>query len=258
MDINSNKLERLFKKFNYDIVINLAAQAGVRYSIYNPNVYFNSNVKGFFNLLDNCRKYKIKHLLFASTSSVYGNSKKFPLKENYSTDKPLSFYAATKKTNETMAFSYSAIYKIPITTLRFFTVFGPLGRPDMSLYKFTNSILKNKAIDIYNYGNHVRDFTYVDDVVKIIQKLIKKTPKKDIPFEIYNIASSSPKKLKYFIKIIEKNLKKTAKKKFLPLQKGDVYKTHASINKLKKIIKVEKITPIEEGISRFVNWFKNY
>lgn len=258
IDLNSNKLEKLFNKKKFDVVVNLAAQAGVRYSIENPKVYFDSNIKGFFNLLENCRKYKIKHLMFASTSSVYGNSKKFPLKEEFLTDFPQSFYAASKKTNETMAYAYSSIYKIPSTALRFFTVYGPYGRPDMFLYKYANSLNKNKTIDIFNYGNHIRDFTFVEDVAVVLKKLITKKPIVNPPFQVLNIAGSTPKHLKLFISEIEKNFKKIAKKRYLPLQKGDVFKTFASTKKLYKLINYKPNTSIKKGIGEFINWFKNY
>lgn len=258
IDLNSKKLSKLFQRKKFDVVINLAAQAGVRYSIENPKVYFDSNISGFFNILENCREYKIKHLMFASTSSVYGSSKKFPLKEEFSTDKPQSFYAASKKTNEIMAYAYSEIYKIPTTALRFFTVYGPYGRPDMFLYKYADALKKNKIIKIFNKGNHIRDFTYVDDVVHVLEKLISKKSKSKTPFQVLNIAGSSPKHLKYFIKEIENNFNKIAKKEYLSLQKGDVYKTYANTNKLYNLLNFKPNTSIKKGISEFVKWFKNY
>lgn len=255
--VNYKKIFHLCKEHNVKIIIHLAAQAGVRYSILNPNTYFKSNIEGFFNILEVSRALKIKHLITASTSSVYGNQEKFPIKENYNTDFPLSFYAATKKSNEVMAYSYSNIYKLPISCLRFFTVYGPYGRPDMSLFHFTQSILNNKAISIFNRGNHVRDFTYVEDVADIIIKIVKKLPKNKIPYEVYNVSGSNPKKLSYFIKLIEKNLSKKSKKVLLPLQAGDVKKTHASNSKLKNIHN-KKFISLELGIKKFVNWYKNY
>ena len=254
---NLNSLKKIFKEKKFDIVINLAAQAGVRYSIDNPSVYMESNIKGFFNILECSRIFKIKHLIYASTSSVYGNLKKFPLEETDNTDKPLSFYAASKKTNEVLAYSYSNIFKIPTTGLRFFTVYGPYGRPDMSLFKFADRISKNKSIELFNNGNHVRDFTYVTDVVTSIKLLIDKIPKNDPPYAIFNIGSNNPKNLKLFLRLIEKNLNIKSKVNKLPLQKGDVHKTHANVDKLYKRIKFKPKVNIEEGIKKFINWYNS-
>ena len=196
--------------------------------------------------------------MFASTSSVYGSNTKFPLKESLSTDKPLSFYAATKKSNEVMAYSYSNIFNLPCTALRFFTVYGPYGRPDMSLFKFTKSIIEEKEIELFNKGNHYRDFTYVDDVALSVIKLINKKPTTKVPFEIFNIGNSRPHYLLQFLELIEQNLYKTAKIKLKGLQKGDVHKTHASINKLVRKIKFRPKTSIHQGISSFVKWYKEY
>ena len=239
-------------------MINLAAQAGVRNSIINPREYLESNLIGFFNIIDLSKVYKIKHFIYASTSSVYGDSKKFPLKENLNTDKPLSFYAATKKSNEVIAYSYSNIYNLPTTGLRFFTVYGPQGRPDMSLFKFVDAITKNKRINLFNNGKHLRDFTFVDDVAKSIFKLINKKSKNKIPHQIFNVGSDNPVKLKEFVKVIENYLNKKAKINYLSLQKGDVYKTHASIEKLKKMIKYSPKTSINQGIKQFVEWYFSY
>ena len=255
---NKSKILNLYRNYKFDIVLNLAAQAGVRYSINNPQKYFDSNLKGFFNILEASRIYKIKHLIFASTSSVYGNNKKFPLEENFNTDKPLSFYAATKKSNEILAFSYSNIYKLPTTGLRFFTVYGPYGRPDMALFKFTKSILNNKKLELYNHGNHIRDFTYVDDVSNCIFKLINKPPKNEIPFEIFNIGSNKPQKLMNFLQIITKNLNKKPKTVYKSMQKGDVIKSHASIKKINKKIYFKPKTKIAKGIENFIDWYKVY
>jgi len=255
---NKSKILNLYRNYKFDIVLNLAAQAGVRYSINNPQKYFDSNLKGFFNILEASRIYKIKHLIFASTSSVYGNNKKFPLEESFNTDKPLSFYAATKKSNEILAFSYSNIYKLPTTGLRFFTVYGPYGRPDMALFKFTKSILNNKKLELYNHGNHIRDFTYVDDVSNCIFKLINKPPKNEIPFEIFNIGSNKPQKLMNFLKIITKNLNKKPKTVYKSMQKGDVIKSHASIKKINKKIYFKPKTKIAKGIENFIDWYKVY
>ena len=253
-----NLLSNDFKKNNYDYVIHLAAQAGVRYSIENPTTYFENNLEGFFNILDNSRLRNVKHFLFASTSSVYGNNKKFPLKEDFKTEEPLSFYAATKKSNEVIAYSYSNIFNMPCTALRFFTAYGPYGRPDMSLFKFTKLITENKKIDLFNSGNHIRDFTYVDDIVDGIFGIINKPSKESIPYNCFNIGGGKPNKLKLFLKNIENNLNKKAKIKNLPLQLGDVKKTHSSINKLYKYSSYQPKTNIKKGIKNFINWYKNY
>jgi len=255
---NYKKLNNIVKKNKIKIIIHLAAQAGVRYSIKNPRSYFNSNLEGFFNILEVSRHNKIKHLIYASTSSVYGDSKKFPLNENDRTDQPLSFYAATKKSNEVMAHSYSYIYNLPCTGVRFFTVYGPFGRPDMALFKFTKKIINNHTIELFNNGNHFRDFTYVDDIVDGIYLLINKQSKKTIPYQIFNIGNGTPKKLIDYLKHIEKNLKKISKTKKLPLQVGDVVKTHSNINKLKKYTGYKPKTNIKIGISRFIEWYKDY
>ena len=252
------KLDNVIKKNKIKFIIHLAAQAGVRYSIKNPKIYFKSNLEGFFNILEVSRHNKIKHLIFASTSSVYGDTKKFPLNENNRTDHPLSFYAATKKSNEVMAHSYSYIYKLPCTGVRFFTVYGPFGRPDMALFKFTKNIINNQSIELFNNGNHLRDFTYVDDIVDGIYSLIKRQSKKNIPYEIFNIGNGNPKKLKDYLKLIEKKLNSKAKVKKLPLQIGDIFKTHSDIKKLKKYTNYKPKTNIEVGISKFIEWYKDY
>ena len=255
-DIKDLKILRKFffsKRIKY--IIHLAAQAGVRYSIYDPSTYLNNNVIGFFNILQISRIFKINHLLFASTSSVYGLNKKFPIAENYNTDKPLSFYAATKKTNEVMAHSFSNIYKIPCTALRFFTVYGPYGRPDMSLFKFTEAIFKSKKIELFNRGDHIRDFTYIDDVIISVEKLINKPSKNLIPYDVFNIGSSRPKHLKFFLRIIEKTIGKKTHIKLMNLQKGDVYKTHANVNKLSKFINYKPRISVNRGVKNFVEWY---
>ena len=260
---NRKKFENIFKK-NKKIthVVNLAAQAGVRYSISNPNSYVESNLLGFANILENCRNFKVKNLLFASTSSVYGANKKMPYRENNGTDKPIQFYAYTKKSNEVMAYSYSHLYKINTIGLRFFTVYGPWGRPDMALFKFTKNILAGKKIDIYNYGNHSRDFTYIDDIIETIFVLIKRKSKKlkynKIPFEILNIGKGKSDKLTKYISQIEICLNKKSKKNFLKLQRGDIVKTLADTNKLKKITKKYKFTPIHIGVRKFISWYLEY
>ena len=256
-----------------NIIIHLAAQAGVRYSIENPISYVESNLLGTFHLLEISRKYKSDHLLLASTSSVYGSNQEMPLNENQKCDTPMSFYAATKKSNEAMAHSYSHLYDIPITMFRFFTVYGPWGRPDMALFKFTKNILSDKPIDVYNKGNMIRDFTYVSDLVKaiflltskipLIPKKRKKTFKNDsisdvAPFRIVNIGSSQPINLIDYIKELEKVLGKEARKNFLSMQLGDIQKTHSNIDLLDNLTGFRPKTTIHEGISEFVKWYKSY
>lgn len=254
---NEKKLDNIFKKNKVTHVVNLAAQAGVRYSILNPASYVKSNLVGFANILENCKKYNIKHLLYASTSSVYGANKKMPYKESDNTDNPIQFYAATKKSNEIMAHSYSHLYKLPTTGLRFFTVYGPWGRPDMALFKFTKNILLGKKIDIYNYGKHSRDFTYIDDIIESIYLLIKSKINK--PFSrIFNIGKGKSDKLTDYISQIEICLNKKAKKNYIELQKGDIVKTLANTHKLNKIIKKKKFTPINIGILKFINWYLKF
>tara|TARA_X000000950_G_C13919130_1_gene662448 strand:+ start:2554 stop:3510 length:957 start_codon:yes stop_codon:yes gene_type:complete len=256
---NLGKKDKLFKtldKIKIDIIINLAAQAGVRYSLTNPQSYLESNVVGFFNILELSRQKKIKHLVFASTSSVYGDCNKFPIREEFNTDKPLSFYAATKKTNEIMAHSYSVTYGIKCTALRFFTVYGPFGRPDMALYKFVESAIKGKKVYLFNKGNHFRDFTYVDDIVESIFKLVKLKSK--TKFNILNIGRGKTESLKKYIKIIENILGKKINARVAPLQVGDVYKTHSDINKLKKLIDYKPSVNIEKGIKKFIEWYVDY
>lgn len=255
---NFNTLNDFVKKNKIKIIIHLAAQAGVRYSVQNPNAYFSSNIQGFFNILEVSKLNNIKHLIFASTSSVYGDAKKFPLTEKVSTDKPQSFYAASKKTNEIMAYAYSNIYKIPITGLRFFTVYGPYGRPDMALFKFVKNIIAGDAIELYNNGNHIRDFTYIDDVIISIEKLIDKPSKKQIPYDIFNIAGGKPRNLKTFLRIIEKKLEITAKINYKKMQQGDVHKTEGNSEKIRKKIKYIPGIGIEKGITLFIDWYKNY
>ncbi len=255
---NYNKIKKVFLNNHIDYVIHLAAKAGVRYSIYNPKLYVKSNIDGFFNILDLSRTNNVKHFIFASSSSVYGKSNKFPQRETDLTDKPESFYAATKKSNELMAYSYSNIYNFPCTGLRFFTVYGNFVRQDMALHKFVSSIINKKIIDLYNRGDHYRDFTHVSDIVKIIDKLISQPSKKKIPYQIINLGGSRPSSLKNFIKNIEKSLRISAKVNLLDMQKGDVLKTHADTKKLKKIIKSYKFIELKKGIDNFVKWYKKY
>ena len=256
--LNYKILNNFVKKNKINIIIHLSAQAGVRYSINSPRTYLENNIDGFFNILEISRANKIKHLLFASSSSVYGTQKKFPVTEKMNTDKPDSFYAATKKSNEIMAYSYSKIYDLKITGLRFFTVYGPYGRPDMALFKFTENILRNKTINLHNKGNHVRDFTYIDDVVYKISKLISKPSKNKTPYQIFNIGNGNPEKLNKFLKIIEQITGITSKKNLIGFQQGDVHKTHASPKKIEKLIGYKKNIKIEEGINRFIEWYKDF
>ena len=267
---NLSPVKKIFKKYKFDQVVNLAAQAGVRYSIDNPKAYLDSNLVGFFNILDCSKQFKIKHLIYASTSSVYGNNSKLPFAEKNHADHPIQFYAATKRANELMAHSYSSLYNLPTTGLRFFTVYGPWGRPDMALFIFTKNILEEKKINLFNFGKHIRDFTYIDDIIEPILRLIKKPPKKNkkklikdpsessAPFKIYNIGNNDPKKLMDFVNAIEKKLNKKAKINYKPLQKGDVYETFADINKLLKVTKYKSKTDINIGIGKFVDWFREY
>ena len=258
LDINNyKKLNNLFKKFKIRKVIHLAAQAGVRYSIYKPNVYLDTNILGFFNILDISKKYKIKHFLFSSSSSVYGDQKKYPIKESVETSKPLSFYAATKKSNEVLSHSYSKIYKIPVSCLRLFTVYGPFGRPDMAPFKFTKAAVENKNIQVYNRGIHERDFTYVTDVAKAIYKLSNKPPNKSF-FQILNICSSKTIKLMDFIKLIEGLTNKKINKNYVKKQKGDVIKTFGDNSKLKKMTRINKFISVEKGMKYFVDWYTKY
>ena len=268
---NKDLLLDTIKAFNPKIVIHLAAQAGVRYSIEKPRVYLKSNIDGFFNVIEASYKVNVKHLIMASSSSVYGANRNIPFKEIDKTETQLSIYAATKKANESMAHSYSNIWKIPITMLRFFTVYGPWGRPDMALFKFTKGIINNTPIDIYNNGNMYRDFTYIDDIVKGIYLLINKIPnKKQIgkykndslsnvaPFRVLNIGNSKKILLLNFLKEIEKRLNKKSKRKYLPLQKGDVKKTLSNINLLKSLTKYNPKTSYKKGIEEFITWYKDY
>lgn len=255
--LNKKKLEKIFKKYKIKKVIHLAAQAGVRYSIHKPSVYLDSNINGFFNILDISKRNKVKHFIFSSSSSVYGDQKIYPIKETEESSKPLSFYAATKKTNEILSYSYSKIYKLPISCLRLFTVYGPFGRPDMAPYKFTKAAFENKAIDVYNNGKHERDFTYVVDVANSIFKMIKKTPKKNF-YQTVNVCSSKTIKLMNFIKIIENYTGKVITKKFVKKQKGDVVKTYGSNNQLKKLTNIKRFTPVKIGMKKFIDWYVKY
>jgi len=271
-DLNDKKLlDSLFKQYEIEYVINLAAQAGVRYSIDNPRAYIDSNISAFMNLLEVCRanlKY-LKHLIYASSSSVYGLNSKIPFSINDNTNSPASLYAATKKSNELMAHVYSHLYKIPTSGLRFFTVYGPWGRPDMSYFSFTKSILEGKAIDVYNHGEMRRDFTFIDDVINVIIAMIDKPPligsevsssnsSLDLPYRIINIGNNSPVKLLDFIYTLQTCLGVEAKMNFLPMQKGDVYETYADIDKTKELFSITPSIKIQEGLRTFVNWYKSY
>lgn len=252
-------LPKLFEKHGFDVVCNLAAQAGVRYSIENPESYVDSNIVGFLNVLECCRHHKIEHLLYASSSSVYGENKKVPFSTNDSVDQPISLYAATKKSNELMAHTYSHLYNIPTTGLRFFTVYGPWGRPDMALYLFADAISKGVPIKVFNNGNMSRDFTFIEDIVNGIELLLENPPREEVKaaYRISNIGNGSPQSLGDFIEAIEASMGMTAKKEFLPMQAGDVPQTWADISDIQKM-GYKSTTGIREGVQKFVDWFLNY
>lgn len=270
--VDNDSIQKLFEKEKFDIVINLAAQAGVRYSINNPHAYIKSNVEGFLNILEGCRHNCIKHLVYASSSSVYGLNGKVPFSENDSIAHPVSLYAATKKANELMAHSYSHLYQIPSTGLRFFTVYGPWGRPDMSPFLFTDAILNNRPIKIFNNGNMLRDFTYIDDIVDGIIKVIYHTPSAIIhwdsnnpdpgsssaPYRVYNIGNSKPIQLMDFINAIENEIGVESKKEFLPMQQGDVFQTYADTNALHNDLGFMPKTDLTEGVKKTVEWYRSF
>ena len=273
IDLSDQKsLENVFKEHKPQRVVNLAAQAGVRYSMENPLAYINSNIVGFAHILENCRYYKVEHLVYASSSSVYGSNTKMPFSEHDSVNHPLSVYAASKKSNELMAHTYSHLYQLPTTGLRFFTVYGPWGRPDMALFKFTKAILEDVPIEVFNHGKHTRAFTYIDDIVEgIVQTLDnpatcnlgwdsnKPDPATSrAPWRIYNIGNNKPVQLMDYIDALEKALGKKAKINFLPLQPGDVPDTYASTDNLKKKFNYQPSISVIDGISQFVKWYKNY
>lgn len=269
---NKKKLLTHLEEIMVTNVIHLAAQAGVRYSITNPDAYVESNLVGFMNILEGCRSYPVNHLIYASSSSVYGANKKVPFSELDLVDHPVSLYAATKKSNELLAHSYSSLYKIPTTGLRFFTVYGPFGRPDMAYFKFTKSIFEGSPIDVYNNGDMKRDFTYISDIVESIVRLIDKVPKSEVdwnylepnpatsfaPYRIFNIGNNNPVKLLKFIEVLENIIGKKAEKNFLPMQKGDVLTTFADIDNLSNIVDYRPRTTIDEGLSKFVQWYREY
>lgn len=268
----------LFKKYQFDAVINLAAQAGVRYSILNPDSYVESNIIGFYNILEACRQSRletaenagyrgVRHLIYASSSSVYGANRKVPYSVEDKTDSPVSLYAATKKTDELLAYAYASLYGIPCTGLRFFTVYGPMGRPDMAYFKFTEKMIKGQAVQIYNHGDMYRDFTYIDDVVNGILAAAEKIPEKDehgVRHTLYNIGESSPEKLTNFVDILERILikeglvRKSAEREYLPMQAGDVYRTCADMDKMMKDFGFHPQTTLEKGLEKFVRWYKKY
>lgn len=257
-----NSLPELFKEEKFDVVCNLAAQAGVRYSLENPEVYIDSNIVGFLNLLECCRHHQIKHLVYASSSSVYGLNKKIPFGVEDNVDHPISLYAASKKSNELMAHTYSHLYNIPTTGLRFFTVYGPWGRPDMAIFLFTEAITKDRPINVFNHGNMERDFTYIDDIVEGVSRIIKEPVidrvRSEKLYKLYNIGNNSAVKLTDFIKAIERNLGKTAEKNMMPMQPGDVAQTWANVDSLIQDYNYRPHTKIEIGIKAFVAWFKEY
>lgn len=263
---------KLFYEEKFDFVCHLAAQAGVRYSIENPYVYFQSNINGFLNIIEASKQNKIKHLVYASSSSVYGLNEDMPFSTSNNVDHPISLYAATKKSNELIAHSYSHLFNLPTTGLRFFTVYGPWGRPDMALFLFTKAILSDKEINVYNNGDMMRDFTYVDDIVEGIFRVVKKPAEADInwtgkktnpanssaPYKIYNIGNGNPVQLMDYIKATEIALNKTAKKNFMPMQAGDVKKTYADITSLTNDFNYTPKTNINEGVAKFINWYRKY
>ena len=252
---------RVFREYAPQVVVNLGAQAGVRYSIDNPDAYMQSNVMGFFHVLEGCRHFPVEHLIYASSSSVYGGNEKIPFSTSDQVDEPVSLYGATKKSNELMAYAYSKLYDIPVTGLRFFTVYGPYGRPDMAYYKFTQKILSGEPIQIYNNGDMYRDFTYIDDIVQGMENVLCNPPEqnaKGVSYKLYNIGNHKPVKLMDFIAVLERKLGKTAVKEFLPMQPGDVYQTYADVSDLMRDYDFKPDTTIEEGIGKFVKWYREY
>ena len=270
--VDRKVIEKLFSENKFDYVVNLAAQAGVRYSLTNPHAYVDSNIVGFLNILEGCRHNDVKHLVYASSSSVYGANTKMPFSVHHNVDHPVSLYAATKKSNELMAHTYSSLYKLPCTGLRFFTVYGPYGRPDMAPFLFTRAILKNKPIDVFNHGKMKRDFTYIDDIVEGVVRLIHKVPGPDkcwngdapdsatsyAPYRIYNIGNNNPVELMKFIGVLEDCLGRKAEKNLLPIQPGDVPATYADVDDLVSDVGFKPSTSIEEGIKKFVEWYLEY
>lgn len=266
------EMNKIFEDEMPQVVVNLAAQAGVRYSLENPRAYIDSNIVGFTNILECSRHHKVEHLIYASSSSVYGANTSKPFSTSDNIDHPLSLYAATKKSNELMAHTYSHLYNLPTTGLRFFTVYGPWGRPDMALFKFTKAIVNDEKIDVYNHGNMMRDFTYVDDIVEAISRLVKKPAEPNpewsgekpdpsssyAPYKIYNIGNNSPVRLMEFVEAIENKLGKKAKKNYMDLQPGDVPETYANVDDLFKNIDFKPETTIQDGVNQFVDWYLDY
>ncbi len=265
-------VDALFRRFRPSRVVNLAAQAGVRYSIENPWSYIDANIQGFMSVLEACRHHGVEHLVYASSSSVYGLNTRMPFSVHHNVDHPVSLYAATKKANELMAHTYAHLYGIPTTGLRFFTVYGPWGRPDMALFKFTRAILAGEPIDVYNHGRMRRDFTYIDDIVEGVVRVLDRVPEPDpdwsgdapdpgsspAPYRLYNIGNNTPVELMEFIAAIEAALGRTARKRFLPMQPGDVPATYADVDDLVRDVGFRPATPLEEGIRRFVEWYRAY
>ena len=274
--VDKQLLESLFAQYHFDIVINLAAQAGVRYSITNPDAYINSNIIGFYNILELCRHYPVEHLVYASSSAVYGGNKKVPFSTDDKVDNPVSLYAATKKSNELLAHAYSKLYNIPSTGLRFFTVYGPAGRPDMAYFGFTNKLIKGETIEIFNYGNCKRDFTYVDDIVEGVIRVMEKPPVKKIgedglplpPYKVYNIGNSNPENLLDFVQILSEELVRAkvlpadfdfeSHKKLVPMQAGDVPITYADTSELEKDFGFKPHTSLREGLRKFAQWYYDF
>jgi UDP-glucuronate 4-epimerase len=266
------QLEDLFERQGFEVVVNLAAQAGVRYSLENPYAYVDSNLVGFINILECCRHKAIKHLVFASSSSVYGANTRMPFSVHHNVDHPVSLYAATKKANELMAHTYSHLFQLPCTGLRFFTVYGPWGRPDMALFLFTRAILEDKPIKVFNHGKMLRDFTYIDDIIEGVVRVMGRLPQANsawsgdapdpgtsaAPYKVYNIGNNNPVELTKFIEVIEDVLGKKAKKEMLDIQPGDVAATYADVNDLMKDVGFKPATPIEIGVAGFVKWFKDF
>jgi UDP-glucuronate 4-epimerase len=269
---DSEGIAALFSKYNPDRVVNLAAQVGVRYSIENPMAYVDTNLLGFANILEGCRQTGVEHLVYASSSSVYGSNTKMPFSVHDNVDHPVSLYAASKKANELMAHTYSHLYRIPTTGLRFFTVYGPWGRPDMALFRFTQHIVAGKPIDVFNYGNHQRDFTYIDDIVEGVVRVLDRIPEPDpewsgdapdsatstAPYRLYNIGNNQPVELMRYIEVLEACLGKVAEKNMLPLQPGDVPATYADVTDLTRDMDYTPDTSIEQGIANFVDWYRDY
>ena len=273
---DATAIDELFEKYSFSVVVNLAAQAGVRYSITNPDVYIESNIIGFYNLLEACRNHPVEHLVYASSSSVYGSNKKIPYSTDDKVDNPVSLYAATKKSNELMAHAYSKLYNIPTTGLRFFTVYGPAGRPDMAYFGFTNKLIKGQTIDIFNYGNCKRDFTYVDDIVEGVKRIMQCAPEKKngedglpvSPYRVYNIGNSSPENLLDFVSILSEELVRAgvlpsdfdfdAHKRLVPMQAGDVPITYADTSALEEDFGFKPSTTLREGLRRFAEWYKSF